>query len=578
MRRANTGEGGFVLITMLLLLALLAAMLATHFSLTWIELSTTGASMDSYVGFYAAEAGLNLRAEQVRQTFVGFSQPAGTSPDPDDACVGTNLGSGDFACADYKVQERDVVTYVRETTGSALPIVIPRGEVYGNLHGLENHYAVYSTATNVGRTEAVLEVHFMSRDVSLFQFAAFYDKDLEILPGTAMTIEGPVHSNGDLYLGSVAGLDLTHPVTTAGRMFRGRKDADACLAGSVRVNDPDDLTEIPTCSATRAEIEQADVSAWSMAINVDIVPLVVPPPAMLDAAPGSTYWDRADLRIVLDLDAAPAIEVRNADGSTDAAATAVLAGCGSAAYANAFYNHREGLTIKMLDLDVRDLLDCAHTAALMGGTGIDDDTDGGLVWYFGVEGPNSAVPNDYGVRLRNGADLTSTAVGAPAIEGLTIATDQALYVKGSYNSANKKPAALLADSFNVLSGASNDAASVPVATSTTIHAAVLAGTDSTGGAEGDAGQDGGGYNGGLENFFRLHEDWSAATLTYRGSIVSLFAPRHVDGAWASGSPQFLPPVRNWVYEDEFDDPELQPPLPPTFVYLKQELFVRRFEL
>ena len=32
-------------------------------------------------GFYAAEAGLNLRAGLVTQTFQGFSQPAGTSPD-----------------------------------------------------------------------------------------------------------------------------------------------------------------------------------------------------------------------------------------------------------------------------------------------------------------------------------------------------------------------------------------------------------------------------------------------------------------------------------------------------------------
>ena len=38
-----------------------------------------------------------------------------------------------------------------------------------------------------------------------------------------------------------------------------------------------------------------------MAINVDLASLTVPAAAMLDAASGARYWDRADLRVVLDL-------------------------------------------------------------------------------------------------------------------------------------------------------------------------------------------------------------------------------------------------------------------------------------
>lgn len=579
------GERGFALITMLILLALLMAMLLTHFALTWVEISTTRSSMRSFVGFYAAEAGLNLRAEAVRQTFVGFAQPAGTSPDETDPCVGTNLGSDDFACVSYPVQDRNVMTYVRETTGSGLPILIPRGETYGNLQGRENHYAVYSTASNAnGSPEAVLEVHFMSRDVPLFQFAAFYDKDLEILPDTAMTIEGPIHSNGDLYLGATSSLDIGYPVTVAGSLYRGRKDSDTCLAGPVRVADPDDLTELPICSSGREHIVQSDLTAWNMMVNVDVTPLTVPPATTLDPVAGATYWDRADLRVVLDLNAAPAIEVRNADGSTDAAATAVLGACAAASHTATMYNQREALTIQMLDIDLQPLIDCAHVSVLMGGgKDLDDDTDGGLVWYFGVDGPDSAVPNGYGVRIANGAELVSTVPGAPAIEGLTIATDQALYVKGDFNFVNKKPAAFLADSLNVLSNGWNDAnstlalASRP-ALATAIYAAILAGTDTTGGAEGDAGQDAGGYNGGLENFIRLHENWAGTTLSFRGSFVSLFAPRHVDGAWVPGAPYYTAPIRDWVYDDDFDEAAFLPPLSPAFVYLKQELFVRRFEL
>jgi len=576
-------EGGFALITMLILLALLMAMLLTHFAVTWIEMSTTRSSMRSFVGFYAAEAGLNVRAEQVRQTFVGYSLPSGTSPSDTDPCTGSNMGSGDFACVSYAFQERNVVTYVKEKTAGHLPIVIPRGETFGNLHGRENHYAVYSTASNsAGSPEAVLEVHFMSRDVPLFQFAAFYDNDLEILPSPDMSIEGPIHSNGDLYLGSDNTLDITHPVTAAGNLYRGRKDADSCMTGPVQVNDPDNLLEIPTCSGNRQPIVQSDVTAWNQMINVDVTPLTAPPPEVLDPVAGSTNWDHADLRVVLDLNSTPAIEIRNQDGSVDAGLSAALNACGAVGYSTTLENKREGSFIDMLEVEVDLLIDCVHASSLMGASGLDDTSDGGLVWYFTVDGPDSSVPNSYGVRVKDGTELVSSVGGAPAIEGMTVVTDQALYVQGNYNTANKKPAAFLADSINVLSNGWNDAASSGplsgrVASATAIYAAFLAGTDSTGGAEGSAGQDSGGYNGGLENFLRLHEDWSSVTLTIRGSFVSLFSPRHVDGSYSAGT-HFAVPVRDWIYEDEFDDANALPPLTPTFVYLKQELFVRQFEL
>ena len=166
-----------------------------------------------------------------------------------------------------------------------------------------------------------------------------------------------------------------------------------------------------------------------------------------------------------------------------------------------------------------------------------------------------------------------------------MASDQPVYIQGNYNSINKKPAAVLGDTINVLSSAWSDASSSlslasRVPTATTVNAALLAGTTSTGGLEGTAGQNLGGYNGGVENFLRLHENWNGTvTLTYRGSFVSLFAPRHVAGAWINGAPQSTAPNRNWDFDAElFQDPETFPPSSPNFVYLRQELFVRRFDL
>ena len=48
-------------------------------------------------------------------------------------------------------------------------------------------------------------------------------------------------------------------------------------------------------------------------INTEVTPLTLPSSDMLDPVTGRDYWDRADIRIVLDLNgASPAIQVRDA--------------------------------------------------------------------------------------------------------------------------------------------------------------------------------------------------------------------------------------------------------------------------
>ena len=301
---------------------------------------------------------------------------------------------------------------------------------------------------------------------------------------------------------------------------------------------------------------------------------------MLAPEEGEVYWDHADLRIVLDLhEQRPEVQLREVDGRVNEAGTALLARCRAVRGGQAVYDHRRQTRVELLDIDMRRLLDCVHEQGLLGmGRGLDDLTDGGLVWFLGVDGPDSDGINSYGVRVRNGAVLRARASDAPQPAGLTVVTDQALYVQGDYNAGaalNRIPAALLADSLNLLSNDWDDTRSAaPLterrASSTTVRAAFLAGTDTTGGEDGAVGRDRADYSGGLENFPRLHEDWSGQTLTYRGSFVSLGRPLHANGNLIAGAPQFLPPDRDWDYDVDFDQAELLPPLTPRLVYLVKE--------
>ncbi|MCP3979329.1 MAG: hypothetical protein GY716_08375 [bacterium] len=584
--RPRETQNGFAIVTVMVLLATLTSVLAAYALLTRVERETTRSSMNGTRAFYAAESGLNLRAEDIRQIFIGYNRPAGTSPVIPSGvipCTGTGTaGAGDFACATLALEDHDVMSYVTESAGNPQAVVIPPGELYQNLNAQEYSYQVHAVAKSSLDTwaGAILELHFRSRLVPLFQFAAFYNKDLEILPGPAMTLAGPVHSNGDLYMGANATLTIDGQITTAGRLFHGRKNTDSCQSGGVSVFNPVSATAIPGCGPGRLALSDADTLPFNGMIHMDVDELTVPPAESLDPIGGNPHWDLADLRIMLDADTGT-IQVRDSS-HTDLG----LGLCGSSVHTSDFLNRRENSTIEMLEVDVQALLDCVYAnPTLMGGRTLDDTTEGGLVWYLGVEG---ALPigtrNNYGVRVFNGGTLDSSDSAAPDIQGLTIVTNNAIYVEGNYNASDWKPAAFLADSLNILSEAWTDSWNSPstslntrAAATTTINAAFLSGTDVTGDVEGTGGQDAGDYNGGLENYPRFHENWSGRTLNYLGSFVSLDAPRHVAGAWST-SGVYKPPGRNWGYDTRFNDAAQLPPLSPRFVYLSQELFVREYEL
>lgn len=601
-------NSGFALITTLFMMSVLLAVLGAYAVMTTNELSTNQQSGDSAIGFFTSEAGLNLRAENIRLKFVGFNRPSGVSPtEPNPCIIDGNLGSGDYACQDYELGGHPTTTYVIEPPGNPKLLTIPPGERYQYLTAQEYRYTASSVARNPrGTTEANLELHFKSRLVPLFQFAAFYDKDLEILPGPTMTLAGPVHTNGDLYLNTDAGspgLTIQGQITSAGKIFRGRKNQNLCNSNPVRVYNPTTAASlIPSC-ATRVQVTQTQINPWNKMIQFGVPSVTVPPPEEFDPLVGSYYWDMADLRLVLNVNGAgnpvttyatTGIEVRNTNDSVDAAKTTALSTCAGNLSGKAvntsitFRNNREGKLIRMLDIDTDALLSCIHTKGLLvGGRLLSDDTEGGLVFYLTVKGPNENLPNNnYGVRVRDGSNIKNVVAGAPAVKGLSIISNQAMYIQGNWNSTNKIPAAFMVDSVNILSNAwSNDANSnnaltggTRQPTATTVNAAFLSGTDTTGNVEGIGGQNGA-YNGGLENYPRFHENWSngPVTFTYTGSFVSLGKPRHVNGAWVYGGTQYTAPTRAWAYDTSFNNGANLPPITPRFVYLRQELFVRQYD-
>lgn len=275
-----------------------------------------------------------------------------------------------------------------------------------------------------------------------------------------------------------------------------------------------------------------------------------------------------------------------------------------------FFNHREQQWMYLLNLNVRALIEWNQ----VNGDPLflrSDQTNGGLVFFLTVQGPNSsAAINNYGVRIFDSADLDTRNVtfvpGLADPTGLTVVSDQAVLIQGNYNKRDKHPAAVLADAIWNLSqgwevpagGRPNDlksvfnldtgmrdvpaqdvpgGASFSTSTALAINAAFLFGL-------GPSTRDPDWYNGGLENFPRFLESWNGRTLNYRGSFVSLGLPQHKLNNWACGSGDscngtgvYDPPERNYDYDPDFNKAELLPPMTPKFVYIQQRLYTRIFE-
>jgi hypothetical protein len=719
-RLRSQSEGGYIIVVVAGMIVAVSAMLLTAELVARVDSNSTKSSGNSAAGFYAAEAGLNRRAKVIKAKFEGYNVPTGTSPDTTTPstppCQSGNVGIGDFACdssltvqdylypndttkriqvSSYVIDQNTKVNGVTQATS----ITIGSGELFAGLNAQEYRYDAVSNAYDrANNPTAFLGIRFKSRLVPLFQFAAFYDKDLEIQPSPTMTLSGPVHTNGDLYVVSDGGgstLLFKGQMSTVGSLYRGRKDNASCGSGTVQALNTAGTAVTMNCGG-RTPI--TDVSSWTGQVRIGVPRVTVPPPEALDPVSTSVYWSKADLRMALKLDSSgnpTGIEVRNSDGSvnntrselltnsclvsnptlpssTSTKLTAsVTAGSNNKTltvastsgfkkgdvlqfgnnFANnatvasdqnsntitlkqgllanqakdttvrkaivsttdTFYNFREGKNIRMLNVDVQGLMNCANQQSLMDAS-LSDSTEGGLVWYFTVDGPKSLINvysggnvpsdgNNYGIRLYNASKLGAfdpsgnLASGAPEIKGLTVVSDQAIYTQGEYNCgtwnsttsscSSKKPAALLADSINVLSNSwtmddpnnsstypsFSTSCNKPVASDTRVNAAFLAGTDTTGQQEGTGGWSTP-YNGGLENYPRFHENWSSKTLFYKGSFVSLNKPRRVDGNWGDGC--YSPPVRTWDYDTDFNNANNLPPLSPRFVYLRQERFSRDY--
>lgn len=437
---------------------------------------------------------------------------------------------------------------------------------YPGLMCMASGYRVVANARDTSRygIYGAVGQEVQAATVPIFQFAMFYNLDMEISCGQPFNVTGRVHSNGQLYIQPDSTLTFQSAVTAVGNITWGRA--------------PGDGRGGPGGSVNYRGAKDSKVSALTLPIGTNnsstaVQSILEVPPATepLTSPMGrERLYNKADLVIVVTNNSIRVLSGPNAPTPLSPLSVTPTVVAATVKTNASFKDHREGKTVWPIDLDV---------AAITNFTRVIDATSslrssaagaGYVVYIDDRRRLASGVLN--AVRLTNGAVLPDT--------GITFATARPLYVQGHYNAPTStergstntirtEPSALMADAITVLSTAWTDAnstAGMPnrKAADTTVNAAFLSGIIETKTANS--------YSGGVENFPRFLEDWSPdgvkKTFTYNGSMVVMFNSRYATNRWGMGN-VYDAPGRNWSFDRNFTDVTKLPPATPQFRTLKR---------
>jgi len=537
----QSGQRGIVMVIFMLLLLMLSLIGISAIMTSTNEVNVAGNELHQTGSFYAAESGVERAAAAIAYSY----ETSGAPPSP--------LPSGTVIEAGYQY------TYSTADAGPAVQTTFSVG-AYRGLYGLVKSFNISSNGVDNLR-ESSVDITMVMQDalIPLFQFAVFYQEDLEIAPGPVMTLGGRVHSNSDIYLEANISLNIDSYLSAAGNILHGRKPGSGQSegAGNVMIKDRNGVYQNMLSSdgtwldSRRNDWVSGSLSRWGGCVedgNHGIselnMPTVVNGPAtdLIDRGAGNndSFEHTAGLKLV-DGQAL----YRHLDGSWQDVTAVLLAQ--NVISAGSFYDGREGRNVVSLDLDIGRLQSSGYFPA------------NGIIYSSQPAAGGTFVA----MRLKNAQQLPAA---------MTIATDNPLYTVGNFNTTSKKAVALMADAITILSGNWNDAASRQgingrVATATQVNACFMTGNKETG-------ANGQGYNGGLENLPRFLEKWDNTIFTWRGSMVDLWFSRQATGPWSYGS-YYTAPDRNWAFDTDLLNIANLPPGTPMVNIVQRSKWAQR---
>ena len=391
--------------------------------------------------------------------------------------------------------------------------------------------------------------------VHLFQAMYFYEGDFEYYRPAKAVISGLTHTNRyGMVSNDVAKagtLTFMSPVSyvmdwTTGDPYRATTWSGYSSGSNQRPTFQAEITQTPRLEPMGTEprevLDAAPKSPLSPSgqlvgpdgdsdgnPNNDSFHEIIEPPALGFADPEAIasrrIYNKAGILVTIN-GASKTVVTQNGTSLSAAQVTALQ----SAISTTTIYDQRERSSVRVSSLDVgaaKPVLDAASDF-------------NGVIYIHDITPTVSATPKN-AIRLKNGGKLPE--------DGLTVASQNAIYIQGDYNTGatsasgatavpsnssgnpnntatptvagyTRKPAAVIGDAVMLLSNAWSDGNSSlsigqRMASNTTYNTALISGVMPSGYEPGGAAAQYG-YSGGANNYPRFLENWNARTCTYFG--------------------------------------------------------------
>lgn len=445
---------------------------------------------------------------------------------------------------------------------------------YAGLNGWRGVYRVVSNARPLTGTEQVaagVQQEVAIDTIPAFQYAIFYNGQLEFTQCAPLTVRGRTHANGKICLGAASGnvLRFEGLVTTASSIVYSNMAGYSGFATPVYAGTPSPgyKTGQPTL--------QLPIGTNNTAAAVREI--INPPPAgesITSLMGQQRYYNKASLVLIVS-NTTVSLMVKN-QGTSSGTITNISYNSASPSavertnlvrafpfltITNKFRDYRESKWVMPTEINMSLLRYWLPTNAHV------------LSYYPAGSGSypnimyiddNRTITNLHAVRVHTATVIPTNGTSAAQATGFTLATQNPLYVWGHFNTPNTGhrgttnttatfPASLVSDAITILSeswtdnvyGNGSTALSSRNAVNTTVNAAILSGVVYTTGS--GVGQ----WSGGVHNQTRLLENWSGDTLTLNTSLVNLYNSAQATAQFQNPGNYYNAPTRNFNFDRNF---------------------------
>ena len=483
-------------------------------------------------------------------------------------------------------------------------------------------YRITTTATVQGH-QVTKRRQVVASVVPLFQFALFYESDMHFFYPAPMFINGPVHTNGAMYMYAHRGLtfDTNHMRAVDGVYMRPEFDEwlrqyNWGLNGPVTVrkwvSDPADRSEpaeyddlltaeaLDDLGVASASGLDSDFKGWDddqdgsyygsddwLPFLQDVVDRFGAPDfynggeghTLLTgehgiesvSAPPLENFDMfvADARgdYVYDATSETYVEVAPGTGDFAKGPLHALADLSIISYDDGSWKAFDVKGVEVTST-IRSVVrsETMYDARQAEGSGDRIDVTSIDLEALAAKGlfPKNGLLYVAGYGSGTGTDVKGFRLhkGASLAADLNVASPDSIYIHGDYNTDSPKSAAVMADAVNLLSNSWDNRKSpgtLPDAADTTYNVALITGDTAATAKR---------FNGGPHNLPRFHENWGGKQATITGSMVCLGTSRKATGTFAVNGDYYRAPRRVWSYDHRFDSIENLPPFTPVYVEVR----------